>query len=149
MPELSKDIKDMLVNEIRGTFKDPEKRLAVWAETEKFNWKEDESVWKQKRGLDKNSYEVYFDTEFVCFITEADEIQKVKVNFLTAMKNLYAQGKIFVHKEMYDVQQALKDAEYIKKNTVEMPSAHTPEEKMIADVLTKAAKKKGKKVVQK
>ncbi len=42
-------------------------RFVVISELEKYRWKEDESVWSQKRGKSAEQYEVYFDSELFVF----------------------------------------------------------------------------------
>lgn len=145
----AKEIKEHLVNQLSGTFPDADKRVAVWAETDKYHWKEDQSVWNQKKGNTAPQYEAYMDGEFVCFIDTSKGTQYNVIEFLENIKKLYSSGKIFVHKEMYEIKAAEMKAKTDKQNEVIVPKATTPEEKMIVHVLDKAAKKRGKKVVQK
>lgn len=142
------DIQKALEDQLHGTFPNPHKRIKVWAETDKYRWKEDESVWNQKRGNTAPQYEAHFDGEFVCFIDSSKGMTYNIIEFLEAIKNLYRSGKIFVHPEMYQIIQAEKEAKQREKDTVIIPSASTAVEKMIANTLTKSAKKRGKKVIQ-
>ena len=143
------DFYDLVDNNLRSTFKNIPKRLAVVAETEKYKYKEDESVFDQWKGKTAPKYECYFDGEFVCFIDSSKGKQESLVDFLTGMKDLFAQGKLFVNEEMYEIKAAERQAELDKINTVELPHAYDTMDNMISNVITKAAKKRGRKVVQK
>lgn len=142
----AEEISDRIVRELSGTFPRMEHRIRTMAETDKYRWKEDESVWKQKRGIDSKKFECYMDGEFVCFFDEALGEQENWKIFLEAFKNLYKTGKIFVHEELYKVKQAEIEAKKEKENVVDVPTATTPEEKQIASVLIKHLKKRGKKI---
>ena len=42
MSDFGTEMKDLIVSNIGGTFPKTLERLAVWAETDKYKWKEDE-----------------------------------------------------------------------------------------------------------
>lgn len=143
------DMKDLCVNNLMSVFPDSHNRISIWAETDKYNWKEDESVWKQKRGIDAPQFEAYFDGQFICFMDSNKGNRYNLIEFLNNIKRLYKEGKIFVNKEMYAVRDAEEAAKQEKAKNVIIPKATTPEERMIVHVLKKSAKKKGKKVIEK
>lgn len=130
-------------NKVQEAFSMPLKdRLAIWAEVDKYRWKEDESVWRQKKGLSPTSYEVSFDGEFVCFFDTSETLDKAYVNVLEGIRKLYSEGKIFFNKELY----AVREAELTAQKTVEMDAPTTPEDKIITEVVKKQANRSGKKV---
>lgn len=139
---------DRITRELSGTFPHCEKRVRILAETDKYHWKEDESVWRQKRGIDSKVYEVYFDGEFVCFVDEAQGEQAAWREFIEKFRDLYKIGSIFVHEAMYKVKEAEAEAKAKKSMEVEIPTSHSPEEHIIAEVLIKNAKKNNKKVIR-
>lgn len=142
----AKDIKKLIVQNISQTFPNVEKRLSVWAETDKYNWKEDESVWNQKKGKTAPQFEAYFDGQFICFMDESNGRSYNLIEFLNGIKKLYLEKKIFVHQEMYEVIDAQKQA---ADKPIEVPKATSEADEMIIKVVEKHAKKRGKKVVQK
>jgi hypothetical protein len=146
MDTFSKQLADTLDSELGGTFKNLPKRIRIWSEVDKYNWKEDESVWRQKRGKDAKDYEFYMDGEFVCSFIDRDGIKSAYLRVLEGIRNLYKEGKLFVNEEMYKIKEAEEEEKRKKSNEVELPKAHTPEEKMVAGAIEKMAKKKGKKV---
>lgn len=116
-------------------------RLKVISELEKYRYKEDESVWKQKRGTAAYQYEVYFDDEFVCFFGADEGIDVAYLKVLEGLLKLYKEKKIFWNKELYDVYYPKTKPEEIK-----LPEATTPEEKIVREVYKRQAKRKGKRV---
>jgi len=146
MDTFSKLVADKLDHELGGTFKNLTKRIRIWSEVDKYNWKEDESVWRQKREKDAKDYEIYFDGEFVTFVSDKDGVQHGYLKVLEGLRDLYKEGKIFVNEEMYKVREAEEEEKRKKAKEVELPKATTPEEKVVAGAIEKMAKKKGKKV---
>jgi len=142
------DIQHLIENRLVGIFPNANKRISIWAETDKYRWKEDESVWKQKRGMTPNEFEAYFDGEFICFMKESDGLNYNLILFLNKIKEMYRLGKIFVNQEMYKVREAEEQAKQEAAKKIEVPKATTPEEKIVLEVLKRTVKK-GKKVVEK
>lgn len=146
MYDLAKTMKDKIVHELGGTFQNIEKRIHIVAEIDKYRWKEDESVWNQKMEKSSMQYECSLDGTFVCFMGEEKSERQTWVDFLTALKELIRKGQVFAHVEMYKIKEAEEEERVRKSKIVEIPEAHTPEEKIIADVLVQQVKKKGRKV---
>jgi hypothetical protein len=142
------NLQERIGRELSGMFPNAEKRVRVWADVDKYRWKEEETIWNQKRGISSGNYEVYFDKEFVCFADDGRGLQEAWKTFIEKFRDLYKLGKIFVHEEMYKVKEAEEDARIEKTKIAEIPTASTPEEKIVAEVIIRAAKKKGKKVVR-
>jgi hypothetical protein len=86
-------------------FKD---RIGVWADTHKFNYKMDESIWKQHHGEEELNYSIYFDGVFICNwdgdMTEKEAETQFYKGFLKAYKRPDdAHDKIFLDKMNYKV----------------------------------------------
>jgi len=148
MQAFQDDIKRSILSNISVIFPNADKRLAIWAETEKYRWKEDESVWNQKRGNTAPQYEAHFDGEFICFIDSSLGVSSNLVEFLTNLKKLFSERKIFIHEEMYAVE-AAKKAEANKQEDLVIPKSTSEADEVIVKVIKKHAKKRGRKVVQK
>jgi len=123
-------IKDKLITELSKSF-DPkvnfDKRLRVSSDLQVFNFKEDKSVWKQKRGLLPEYFTVYFDDEYICGFDDTQTIEWVVLQFWKGFKHAYESGKIRLNPTTDTVPTA-------KKATI---LATTPEEKMAAQIVRK------------
>ena len=148
MSDFGTEMKDLIVSNIGGTFPKTSERLAVWAETDKYKWKEDESVWNQKRGRTAPQYEAYFDNQFICFFDSSKSKRFCLMTFLSALNELYKEGKIYVHPEIYAVKEAERQA-LADKDILEIPKARNEAEEMIVNVIKKQSKRKKRKVVEK
>jgi hypothetical protein len=118
-------------------------RFVVVPETEMYRWKEDESLWKQKKELSPNVYQCFFDGEFVCFFDRSEDQAVVYHRALKGMTDLYKAKKIFFNKEMYAIEEEKRKAQTkAKEEAFKQIEATTPEEKMIKEAFTRARKKK-------
>lgn len=141
MLDLKRDIESKL------PFKVPDfsMRMGIWSETEKYRWKEDESVWNQVKGLAKEAYEVYFDGEFVCFFDLSMTMEQVVIEIMQGMSKLFKEEKIYLNPETYRViakqkaeeQKIIDDALKTK-----VRNASTPEEKILGEALLRAKNKR-------
>lgn len=148
-PRLVEDLLITLNRKLPFEVPNLKSRFRVWSEKDKYRWKEDESVWKQVRGLSYEQYEVYFDGEFVCFFDLGMTMDQTVLEVMKGLIPLFKSGKVFINESMYEVR-ALKAAEDRKKaHEIEIAAPTTPEEKILAEVLTRVAKKRNKKVVTK
>lgn len=148
MVSTSQTVAEIFISEIEPIFPHAAKRLRVWADEDKFNWKEDEDIWKQHRGLTKKEYEIYFDREFITSFSESDDINLVRAQFLRALKNLYRDGKIFVHEEVYQIKDEEEKQKRLAKEAAELasiPTARNQEEALLREVIVKSKTKKRKK----
>lgn len=137
-------MKDKFVSNLIEIFPKAEKRLAIWAEVDKYRH-DDESVWSQAKGRTAPQYEVHFDGEFVCFI-DANKSDRYNLSeFLGNIKRLYEEGKLFVHTEMYEIKQAEKES-LEKKDDLLVPTPTNEAEATIVEVVKKQAKKRKRKV---
>lgn len=121
------NVKDKLVSELSGSF-DPKlnfnKRIRVMSDLITFNYKEDKSVWKQKRGLLPEYFTVYFDDEYVCGFSDAHSIEYAILEFWKGFREAYKSGKIRLNQKPVEV---VKSKKKIK--------ATTPTEKMAAQIV--------------
>jgi hypothetical protein len=124
-------------------------RLHTVAEVEKFLWKEDESVWAQKKERAALEFEVYFDGEFVCFFSQNDTSDQIRLKVLEGIRDLYKEGKIFFDPAIKKVREEEERLAREKKDTITYTDINTPEEKILVDIVKKHAKKRGKRVVVK
>lgn len=131
-----KQIFDRVQKDFEFSLKD---RLSIWAEVDKYHWKEDESVWKQKRGKASLEYEVHFDGEFICFFSLSDSEDEAYIKILEGIRDKYKDGKIHWNKELYEFDKP-------KEDVVELSKPTTPEEKILTEVVKKQAKRTNKKV---
>jgi len=120
------NVKDRLVQELGNSF-DPKvnfnKRIRVMSDLIAFNYKEDKSVWKQKKGLLPEYYTVYFDDEYVCGFSDAHSVKHAVLEFWKGFKEAYKSGKIRLNQKQVEV---VKSKKKIK--------ATTPSEKMAAQI---------------
>lgn len=137
----AQDVYDRVALEFDFPLKD---RLKVVSELDKYRWKEDESVWAQKRGRAAYQYEVYFDAEFVCFFGSDEGIQRAYLKVLEGLLKLYKEKKIFWNKELYEVYYPT-----VKPVEDTTPAATTPEEKLVKEAVRRVRAKKGKNVKSK
>jgi len=141
----ARQLADKIIVELGRTFPKITERLSVWDETEKYNWKEDESVWKQKKGLAPGEGECYFDRQFISAYLQRDGVTNAYVRFLSGLSEKYKNGEIFVHPEIYMIkaEEAKLKAE---KDALEVPEARNEGEQMVSDIIVEHAKKRRRKV---
>lgn len=119
-------IKDKFISAISkqtGFIQDIGKRLRVESDLDTFNYKEDKSIWHQKRGDVARYYTVYFDDVFILGFEDTELPEATFLRFFRALHELARQGKVVLDK-------------YKAK-----------EEQMIAEELTKQAKKEKQKLI--
>lgn len=128
--------KTQLFDRVQRDFAFPLKdRLRIISELEKYRWKEDESVWSQKRGITKEQYEVYFDSEFVCFFGLEETQDQAYLRVMENILRLYKDKKIYWNTVLYEVNAP-------KKVEEKLPEATTPEEKLLREAVKRSRKKR-------
>ena len=85
---------------------------------------------------------------FICFFDSSKSKQFCLMTFLSALNELYKEGKIYVHPEIYAVKEAERQA-LADKDVLEIPKARNEAEEMIVNVIKKQSKRKKRKVVEK
>lgn len=140
----ARQLAEKIVNEIGGTFPKLRDRLSIWDDVEKYNWKEDESIWKQKKGMLPGEGEVYMDNQFICAYAQRDGVNSAYIRFLRELNNLYIQGKIYVNPEIYMIK-AEEERLRREKDILEIPEARNEGEQMIVDIIETHAKKRKRK----
>lgn len=151
MKTMNAEIKDSVITNIRKDMADfgldeieLRNRITVKLDTEQFNFKEDESVWLQKREKAPFVCEVYFDDCWCCDLHEHDTHPQLIKKFFTGFQKGYDVGKIRLNRFLAEIEDAQiekdkKDAE--KKAIDALPSA-TPEEKMAKEIVKEIAQEK-------
>lgn len=124
-------------------------RVRVISDLYKFNWKEDLSVWGQKKGKVLPYYSVYFDDEFVVGFTEEWTIQQFMVEFWKALKKLYKENKIILNKHLadqakIDEQLKKKDVKIKEKKRIDKLPEDTEIEKLAKEAVKRVSRKKKK-----
>lgn len=145
MDSLSTRVSDKINHEIGEVFKNTPKRLRIWSDVDKFNWKEDESIWKQHKGLASKEYEIYFDREFLCTFSDKQTLEDIVIVFLNSLKRLYKEGQIYVHEEVYKVKDEEARQKRLAQEAAELaavPQATSREEEIVRDVVVKTKKRK-------
>lgn len=90
-----KDAKLRLLSIIQPHFDfDLSDRVSVRADVHQFNYKEDESVWKQVRQKAPVYMEVYWDNVWLCDFTSTELPEATLIKFLTGFGNAYNDGQI-------------------------------------------------------
>lgn len=122
-------------------------RVYITSDIEMFMWREDESVWKQKREKAPHYYTVYFDNEFICGFSEADPIEKAMLEWWKGFKKAYQDKlvdldelKYIALKESRDQQQKQLKTELDKK--LDNLPAQTETQKIAKEVIKRVAHKK-------
>lgn len=133
---VKRDLADFGIDEL-----ELRQRLTVKLDTEQFNYKEDESVWLQKRNKAPFVCEVYFDSCWCCDLHETDTHEKLRLKFFQGFQKGYDTKKIRLNRflaELEDerIEKEKKEAE--KKAIADLPET-TPEEKIAKDIVKEIA----------
>ena len=113
----SKMVERRVVRELEKHFDksiDIKSRVRVVSDLYKFNYKEDQHVWSQKRGKIAPYFAVYFDDEFVMGFTTEWSIEMFLYEFWQNLKKLIKEDKIVLNKIM-SIQKKHRE-EVIKKD---------------------------------
>jgi hypothetical protein len=115
-------------------------RITVLMDTDHFNFKEDSSVWLQKRGKSPWVCEVYFDETWCCDLYESDSKDKLRNKFFKGFLKGYNKGKIRLNKQKALLEDEIAEAKKqsderdLKKKIADLPTS-TPDEKMAKDII--------------
>lgn len=147
-----KAIKDSVIKNIRLDMADFGlgeieliERVSVRLDTDQFNFKEDESVWMQKRGKAPFVCEVYFDDVFICDLHEHDTHLRLMKKFLKGFLKGYESGRIRLNRFLAIIEAekeaiAVKEAKEAEIKAIESLPGSTPEEKIAKDIVKEIAK---------
>lgn len=150
----NQEIKDAVIKNIRLDMADfglseleLRERVTVKLDTDQFNFKEDESVWKQKRGKAPFVCEVYFDDVWCCDIHEHDTHLHMMEKFFKGFLKGYELGKIRLNRFLAQLDaekeaEAEKDAKQAEKKAIEALPSSTPEEKIAKEIVKEIAQEK-------
>lgn len=119
---------------------DIKNRLHVVSDIYKFRWKDDESVWSQKRGKTEKYYEVTLDGEHVCGFDESETMAQVMLKFWKGMRDGYKEGKIRLNKFLAEEERKnrevdLKNQKLNRTKRIKDIKAVTPEQKIAKEVV--------------
>lgn len=123
------------------------KRVYITSDIEMFRWREDESVWRQKREKAPHYYTVYFDNEYICGFSESDPLEKAMLEWWKGFKKAYQDGLIDLdevksrelqQKRELELKQAKKEAEM----KIEKLPEQTETQKIAKEVIKRVARKK-------
>lgn len=151
MTPQNKEIKDSVIMNIRRDMADfgideieLRTRITVKLDTEQFNFKEDESVWLQKRDKAPFVCEVYFDDCWCCDLHESDSHPQLVQKFFTGFEKGYESGKIRLNRFLAEIQDAQeeKDKKDAEKKAVDSLPSSTPEEKIAKEIVTEIVQEK-------
>lgn len=142
--KFAQQLAERIINELKHTFPKIALRLSVWDDTEHYNWKEDESVWRQKRELATGEGECYMDHQFISAYLQRDGVDSAYVRFLSGLQDLYKQGKIFANPEIYEIKRVEEELKR-EKDVLDIPEARNEGEAMVVEVIKEQAKKKKRK----
>lgn len=145
MDTLSKLVSDKILKEMNGIFPNASTRLRIWSDVDKFNWKEDEDIWKQKTGRVSKEYEIYFDREYLCMFSEDDSVDQAYLIFLNSLKRAYKEEKIYVNEQMYvikDEEAKIKSEAQFQAEIEAIPKARNSQEEIVREVVVKTKKRK-------
>lgn len=115
---LSLSVKDAFISHLKGQFsafldqlgyKEPfdyNSRIHVWADTDKFNYKEDAFVWGQKREKMPTIYNVTLDGVDICTFDDQMSKEKVMLEFWKGFLEAYKRpkdspNKVFIDRSNY------------------------------------------------
>lgn len=123
------------------------KRVYVTTDIEMFMWREDESVWNQKREKAPRYYTVYFDNEFICGFSEADSLEKAMLEWWKGFKRAYEDKLVDLDEQKSKQLKAFREQqqEELKKDLAKKIDAlpnQTETQKIAKEVIKRVATKK-------
>lgn len=141
--------KDIFLRELEKHFTSSynlKKRVQIHTDIEMFLWKEDESVWKQKRDKAPKYYTVYFDDEFICGFSEADVLEKVMLEWWKGFKKAYKDRLVDLDE---DKSKLLKETRRLElqaqadasKKVIDSLPDETPTQKLAKEVIRRVRTK--------
>lgn len=119
-------------------------RISVRLDTEQFNFKEDESVWLQKREKAPFVCEVYFDNCWCCDLHETDSHEKLREKFFKGFLKGYELKRIRLNRFLAELEDARieKEQKEAEKKAIDSLPSTTPEEKIAKQIVTEIVQEK-------
>ncbi len=142
---IEKDIADFGISEL-----ELRSRITVKLDIEQFNYKEDESVWKQKKEKTYKVAEVYFDDVWCCDMDERDIATSLNLKFFRGFLRGYESGKIRLNRFLASLEdekqaQIVKDKKDEEKRKIDSLPQSTPEEKAAKEIIKEIVKEDNEK----
>lgn len=134
-------LKNRIISELKHHFSSEykiENRIRIIGDLEKFNYKEDESLWNQAKGYVPRDFSLYWDDEFICRFNTTHHIEFVLSLFWVGLREAYKSHKIGLIERLPDPEDEVKKA--IER--VDRMKLTTPVEKQARDVVKKLIKRK-------
>ena len=152
MKAQNKQVKDKVIENIKNDMasfgisqQELKDRIKIVLDTEQFNAKVDESVWRQKKGDAPFVCEVYFDNVWMCDLYETHTHTMLRMNFLKGFDHAYSNNKIRLNRllgiqidEMERTARELARKELNQK--IEALPESTPEQKASKEIIKEIAK---------
>lgn len=139
--------KQKIIKELQRHFKfDLTDRITVRADVNQFNYKEDESVWKQAREKAPHYMELYWDDVWICDFNEKELIEATVHKFLVGFRNAYESDQVHLQSPSEFKEQKERDHldEQVKKIKAEM-SEKTTEDKLAKKAVVELLEEKKEK----
>lgn len=136
-------VRDQVINRLSKHFHDNMKmkqRIKVMADVDKFDTKESEHAWNQKKGITPNFYSVYLDDEFVCSFLETDSRELFEYAFFTRLHELIDEDKIDLYEPKKHEPTIDELAVQIKE--AKKKSAPSPEDKVAKQAVVEILEEK-------
>lgn len=146
MRALDLTVRDQVINRLSRHFHDNMKikdRIKVMADVEKFDTKEAEHAWKQKKGIEATHYSVYLDDEFVCSFLESDSKELFDYAFFTRLHELIEEDIIDLYEPKKHEPTIDELAQQIKE--AKQKSAPSPEDKIAKQAVVEILEEKKEK----
>ncbi len=144
-------IKDEVLSEILSSF-DPKlkmrERITIIADLEMYRWKEDKSVYLQKKEQAPLFFTIHFDGVYMSTFISTDPIEKILLDFWKALKGAYKEGKVRLtpktklEEDLEELQE--REEKNAQKKAIEALPEATPTEKQAKHVIKKLAEKEQK-----
>jgi hypothetical protein len=96
-------------------------RIVVWADVEAYKWREDKLVYDQHKGNRPNTYQVFVDGVFVCYLNDNTPKHQTLTDFWRGFLKAYSlddedDGKIFIEKQLYEERKKRRKEKEKKQN---------------------------------
>lgn len=134
--------KNQLKTELQKSFSFPiQDRVTVLADIEQYKYKEDESVWQQKKGINPHYFSVFWDLVHVCGFDERTPVEFFMVDFWKNFKRLYKEGKVSLNGQPIIKDDTLKESDKVDKKKIEALPESNKTQKMAKEVIKRLSNK--------
>lgn len=136
-------VKDEIQNHFSKDLVNVSERVSVVADVDLFNYKEDKSVWDQKKQNIAGVYSIYFDGVFVCNFTTEWYLPMVMSTFWRGLRDLIKAEKVYLMVEQYEEKiKAEREAQKQQDQVIESLPGGTYEKEIAKEVIRRVSKRK-------